>query len=97
MTARRSKLEIYLNVLQIIKSGTEKPTRIMYAANLSWKPLQKILDAMTTQGLINGVEAEDGDDKRTTKIYEISQKGENVLRYFVRAKELLPLEDIIKI
>jgi predicted transcriptional regulator len=97
MTARRSKLEIYLNVLQIVKSGTEKPTRIMYAANLSWKPLQKILDGMTAQGLINGVEAEDGDDKRTTKIYEITQKGENVLKYFVRAKELLPLEEIIRI
>lgn len=97
MTARRSKLEIYLNVLQIVKSGTEKPTRIMYAANLSWKPLQKILDSMTKQGLIEGVETEDGDDKRTTRVYEITQKGENVLRYFIRAKELLPLEEIIKI
>lgn len=97
MTARRSKLEIYLNVLQIVKSGTEKPTRIMYAANLSWKPLQKILDGMTAQGLIKGVEAEDGDDKRTVRIYEITQKGENVLKYFVRAKELLPLEEIIRI
>jgi len=35
-------------------------------------------------------------DKRTTKIYKITQKGENVLKYFSKAKELLPLEEIAK-
>jgi len=95
MSKRRSKLEIYLDVLWIIKDGTDKPTRIMYGANLSWKPLQKILDSMVSQGLITEIESdEDSDDKRTTKIYKITQKGENTLRYFSRAKELLPLEEI---
>jgi len=97
MTARRSKLEIYLDVLAIVKEGTEKPTRIMYGSNLSWKPLQKILNSMVKQGLVVEMDSEDGDDKRTTKFYKITQKGENVLRYFSRAKELLPLEEIIKL
>jgi len=97
MSRRRSKLEIYLDVLWAIKEGTYKPTRVMYSANLSWKPLQKILDSLVTQGLITEIESdEDNDDKRTTKIYKITQKGENTLRYFIKAKELLPLEEIAK-
>ena len=44
MSYRRSKLEIYLDVLSSIHEGISKPTRIMYSANLSWKALNKILD-----------------------------------------------------
>ncbi len=44
MQRRRSKLDIVLIVLGAVRRGMDKPTRIMYAANLSWKPTQKILD-----------------------------------------------------
>jgi len=99
MSRRRSKLEIYLDVLWIIKGGTDKPTRIMYGANLSWKPLQKILDSMVSQGLITEIasDEESSEDKRTTKVYRITQKGENTLKYFSKAKELLPLEEIARV
>ncbi|TEU09360.1 hypothetical protein E3J20_06555, partial [Candidatus Bathyarchaeota archaeon] len=49
MDNRRSKLEIYLEVLQIIKGGTSKPTRIMYSANISWQPLMRVLSSMISQ------------------------------------------------
>lgn len=91
---RRSKLEVYLDVLEIIKSGTYKPTRIMYGANLSWIPLMKILTSMVSQGLVMEIEAGDRRDKRTTKTYSITQKGINVLQYFNGVKELLTLEEI---
>ena len=97
MTRRRSKLEIYLDVLWIIKEGTKKPTRIMYGANLSWKPLQRILDSMISQELITELDATNNRDKRTNICYEITQKGENVIKYFSRAKNLLELEEIAKI
>ncbi len=97
MTRRRSKLEIYLDVLWIIKNGTKKPTRIMYGANLSWKPLQRILMSMVSQGLIVEVDTRDNRDKRTNTCYEITQKGENVVKYFNRAKDLIELEEVAKI
>ena len=97
MKHRRSKLEIYLDVIQIIKNGTRKPTRIMYGANLSWKPLQHILRSMVSQELIREIDARDGRDKRTNKYYEITQKGENVVKYFKRAKGLLELEEVGRI
>ena len=97
MTRRRSKLEIYLDVLWIIKNGTRKPTRIMYGANLSWKPLQRILRSMVSQELIREIDASDNRDKRTNTYYEITQKGENVVKYFNRAKDLIELEEVAKI
>ncbi|MBC8498327.1 hypothetical protein ISS40_03095 [Candidatus Bathyarchaeota archaeon] len=51
MKNRRSKLEVYLDVLWAIKSGVNKPTRIMYESNLSWKPLQRTLDSLMGQDL----------------------------------------------
>ncbi len=92
MKRRRSKLEVYLDVLWTIKNGTQKPTRIMYESNLSWKPLQRTLNSLASQGLVAEYEPEDNRDRRTTTCYELTQKGENVLKYFKRAEDLLELE-----
>jgi predicted transcriptional regulator len=62
MNKRRSKLEIYLEVLQIIKDGTSKPTQIMYNANISWKPLIQALNSMISQDLIREI---DVNERRT--------------------------------
>lgn len=94
--ARRSKLEIYLDILWAIKRGTRKPTRIMYEANLSWKPLQRILKSMISQGLIFEFDVSGEGDKRTSNVYEITQKGESIVKYFNRGKEFLKLEEITK-
>ena len=83
MAHKRSRLEIYLDILKVIRQGTHKPTRIMYRTNLSWKPLMKILDSMLDQGLINKVE----DGKHTT--YNIGDKGRSVLGYFDKAMKLI--------
>ena len=93
---RRSRLELYLDVLWAIKRGTIKPTRIMYEANLSLKPLQKILNSMLAQKLVEDVDASDNRDKRTNTIYKITQKGENIITYFSRAQEYLEIEEITK-
>jgi predicted transcriptional regulator len=97
LVPRRSKLEIYLDVLWAIKRGTRKPTRIMYEANLSWKPLQRILKSMLDQDLIVEVDARPERDKRTTVVYEVAQKGENIIKYFNKGREYLKLEEITKI
>lgn len=89
-------MEIYLEVLQIIKGGTSKPTRIMYQANISWQPLMKVLGSMVSQGLVSEIDTTSMGrrrDKRTSKIYEITMKGEQVLKYFKGAKEF-DLEEI---
>jgi predicted transcriptional regulator len=93
LKSRRSKLEIYLDVLKVIKEGTKKPTRIMYGANLSWKLLQNILSSLVDQNLILEVDASDSRDKRTNTIFEITSKGDSVIRYFDRAKGLIEVDE----
>ncbi|MBD3171723.1 hypothetical protein GF326_04570 [Candidatus Bathyarchaeota archaeon] len=93
MKNRRSKLEIYLDVLKVIKNGTEKPTRIMYGANLSWKLLQGILGSMVDQNLIEEIDVSDSRDKRTNTIYRVTTKGDSVIRYFDRAKGLIEVDE----
>jgi predicted transcriptional regulator len=89
MSSRRSKFEINIDILTHIKSGVNLPTRIMYSANLSWKPLCQILKSLKDQGLIIEEYSDEDGDKRTKKIYHITEKGDNVLRYFNRAKDLM--------
>jgi predicted transcriptional regulator len=93
LTSRRSKLEIYIEILSQIQGGTVIPTRIMFGANLSWKPLQKNLKALFEKELIIECAVE-ADDKRTKKAYKLAEKGVNVLNYFNKAKEILEMDSI---
>ena len=85
MTSKRSKLEIYLDILKVISKGTRKPTRIMYRTNLSWKPLMKVLDSLTAQGFI--VEEKEGNHV----LYSVTDKGKNILQYFSKAMESIEI------
>jgi len=92
MPRRRSRLDIVLDVLTAVRRGVDKPTRIMYAANLSWRPTQRILLSLVQQGLLR--EIEDTKSRKTKKRYEITEKGAKVVQYFDRAKDLIAIEEI---
>ena len=82
---KRSRLEIYIDILKIISKGSCKPTRIMYGSNLSWKPLKKALESMIEQGLIT----EEKNGIRST--YYVTDKGKVILNYFKEASRLLKI------
>ena len=69
----------------------------MYEANLSWKPLQTILQSMISQELIVEIDARAEKDKRTSTVYEVTQKGENIVAYFNRGRDYLNLEELTKV
>jgi predicted transcriptional regulator len=50
--ARRSRLEIYFDVLKALDKGVDKPTRLMYKANLSWSSLQDTFDTLIDGGFM---------------------------------------------
>lgn len=52
MAPRRSKFELFVDILAAINAGCSKPTKIMHYANLSWKPMGKMLDNLLEQELI---------------------------------------------
>ena len=92
---RRSRFEICLEVLRAINKGVRKPTRIMYAANLSWRPLQKLLESMVSGGFINKMEAKN--NKNSKYYYDITKRGLNVLNYLDKENDLLRLMEITQI
>jgi len=74
VTKKRSRPEIYFDILKTIKSGIRKPTRIMHKTNLSWQPL-KILRSFVATGLIIA----ETDRRVKRRFYELTEKGEAVL------------------
>lgn len=82
--AKRSKLDLYLDVLMAVKNGVDKPTNILYKCNLSYKNCKEILRTLTEQGLITVIR----DERNGRRIYRITEKGRNVLKYFSDAPAL---------
>ena len=79
---RRSKIEIYHELLRLIGSGVTKPTHLMYECNLSWASLRGSLDAMEDSGL---VQASATAERKT--VYSLSEKGYSLLQKLVTIKE----------
>ena len=78
---RRSRLEIYFDVLKVIGKGTNKPTRIMYETNLSWTSLCSVLGTLINSDFI-------WEEKRKcSKRYHITEKGRNAFSYHMKSVE----------
>ena len=73
MTGKRSRLEIYLDVLEEINRGVNRPTNIMYRCNLSWRPLKEILRSLMEKGLIKEIKQDNH------RCYILTERGRNVL------------------
>jgi len=84
---RRSKMEIHLDILKTLaQKGPLKLTHIMYKANVNCSVLKEYLDFLTQQKLV--------EEKTLTKeriVYEITEKGLTVLKYFRELQIMLPM------
>jgi predicted transcriptional regulator len=83
--SRRSRLETYGDILYAVSVGAEKPTHIMYKANLSWGVMKEYLKSLETFGLITSTEA------NGNRIYHLSDPGFKVLKQFLDVKDELKL------
>lgn len=84
---RRSKFEIYLDVLDCIRN-THKPTRIMYQCNLSWSLLKNVIRDLNDKKLISEEVFSKPSDKRTRYIYHITDKGIAFLEQYHKAQQI---------
>jgi predicted transcriptional regulator len=81
---RRSKMEMYLDILRAIGSGAEKPTHVMYKANLSWVVMRGFLENLKAQGLVEENLVEGRSTLRlTNRGYELLNQFLVVREYFV--------------
>ncbi len=78
-------METYFDILRAVASGVQKPTRIMYKANLSWTIMQGYLEKLLAQGLI----AEESEEEK--RIYRLTQRGFHLLQQFHSVQDDLNL------
>ena len=83
MSERRSRLEMLVDVLSLINSNVQKPTRIMYRGNMSWTHAKEILGSLTEEGLVV-----EGQVKKRS-VYRITDRGRKALRLFRESKEMI--------
>ncbi|MGD0146784.1 MAG: winged helix-turn-helix domain-containing protein [Nitrososphaerales archaeon] len=84
---RRSELEIKMDVLSVVGRGIDRPTQIMYKANLSWIALQSNLKSLVKSNFLRE------EDLGSRKRYELTQHGFDVLgtyKQVVDAMSALP-------
>ena len=81
--ARRSELEIKMDVLQVVSQGIDRPTQIMYKANLSWVALQENLKSLVGRTFLR--EENLGSRRR----YEVTQSGFDILRTYQKVVETM--------
>ena len=84
MSSRRSRFQISVEVLTAIANGEQKPTRIMYACNLSWNSIKETLSLLSAKGYIDEMSE---NEKR--KRYSITGKGVDVIGYYAGLQDLV--------
>ena len=87
MSKYRSRLEIVRDVLLAVQNGVDKPTGIMYAANLSHRLGKDVLNYLVQHGLLRMRDTPG--NKKSRKSYHLTEKGLNVIRHLDRAKEIM--------
>jgi predicted transcriptional regulator len=84
---RRSKLEIYIDILKVLAHrGPLKLTHIMYKANVNCSVLVEYLDFLLKQNLI-----EERTVGKSRVVYAVTQRGITVLKQFRELKTVLPI------
>lgn len=87
---KRARELIYIDILKVISRGIDKPTQIMYKANLSWENMQNIFETLIESGFIKE------ELKNNSKRYELTDKGRSALSYYMKSLDgLVEVKQII--
>ena len=78
---KRSRVDIYFDILKVVERGFTKPTEIIYKAYLSWEILNEALPILVTKGFIRE------ELLKKSKRYHITNKGHNAIFYRIKSLE----------
>jgi predicted transcriptional regulator len=78
--SRRSELDVKMDIIRVVAEGANKPTQIMYKANLSWVGLLGHLRSLTSAGFLREVDfAKRREFETTSKGLELLQSYQSVV------------------
>ncbi|MDG6995944.1 MAG: hypothetical protein JRN52_08475 [Nitrososphaerota archaeon] len=86
---RRSKLETYFSIIEVVGAGNQKPAHIMYKANLSWVVMQDYIRNLENRGIVESADAEG------RKSYHLTQRGFELLAKYRKIKEDMRISAVL--
>ncbi len=89
MAERRTRLEIYFDVLIAIKKGHHGADHILHEAGITPRDLDSILESLTSLEFIEGVKTLDWSGGEMSVHYRFTARGESLMRYLVDHGEIL--------
>ena len=78
---RRSKLDIVGDILRVVSHGAEKPTNVMFRANLTWPLTVAYIELLLRHRMLS---TEEGGGRA---VYRVTPKGSELLRSFIEMEE----------
>lgn len=82
MSLRRSRFEIYRELLTQVQDGDCQPNRMMYSTELPWYTFNQVIKTLISQKFLVEV---DQMDKGSRARYKVTEKGERFLKYLGEA------------
>ncbi len=82
MSLRRSRFEIYRELLPQVQDGDCQPNRIRYSTELPWYTFNQVMQTLIKQKFLVEV---DQMDKGSRARYKVTEKGERFLKYLGEA------------
>lgn len=89
MTDRRTRLEIYFDVLIAIRKGQHGAEQIMHEADITPRNLDSILESLISLGFIEGAKTLNWKGGEMSVHYRFTARGESLMRYLVDHGEIL--------
>lgn len=83
---RRTKLDLYFDILRSLKSGNYRVTQIMREVNVAYNPLKEMLATLLQHSIVEEVDADHLNDGRTSVYYRLTARGESVYAYLRNTK-----------
>ena len=78
MAKKRERLEVIRDILKSISSNRQiKPTRLLYASNLSPQMFKEYINELLTKGFIKF-----DIDKKDKKLFSLTKKGQEFLQEY---------------
>ena len=78
MGKKRERLDVIRDILQVVRDNRQiKPTRLLYASNLSPQMFKDYVDELLNKKFITLIE-----DKKGKKFYSIDRKGHDFLQEY---------------
>lgn len=78
---RRSKIEIYMEILRSLSEGTKRAAHIMYHAHLSYAQTKSYLNHLLRNNLIFQ------EERYGKKVYGITPKGKEILENYKKIQK----------